>query len=383
MKRGLVFLILCLHVFTVRAEVLDVGIYTNQQISQAIVTPAQGGYEVFADGNKITLLFPNDAIRIYASEGKVGLRTVDRDYGSFGKVVFVRTAWGNVFRIRPTQAEEHKYNDNLVATAKSGELRLINRVYLEHYVAGVVESESGSKQNTEYYKLQSIVCRTYALNNLRRHENEGFHLCDQVHCQVYHGQSRFAELIPPAVSGTKGLVVVDSNIDLVTAAFHSNCGGQTINAEDVWSKPVPYLQSVRDTFCLNGKHASWETRVPRQKWINYLQKRHGIHHPVTETEALHFNREHERNVYYASSDSGVHLKDIRSDWNLKSTYFMIEPADDYVLIRGRGFGHGVGMCQEGAMRMTELGFSYDEIIHYYYSNVHIIDLSVLDFFKEH
>lgn len=369
------------------ADVLDIGIYRGEHIKKAVVTPSVGAYEVFGDGKRITEFYPNEAIRIYVHNGKVALRSVTKDFGGFSKVVFVRKSWGNSFRFRPTepQSREGKYNDNLVVTISGASLKLINRVYLEHYVGGVVEAESGSKQNSEYYKLQSIVCRTYALNNIRRHEHEGFHLCDQVHCQVYHGTSRFTPLIPEAVNATKGLVVVDSDINLATAAFHSNCGGRTINAEDVWSMPLPYLQSVEDTFCLNGKHAQWETRIPRQKWLNYLKSKHGYPHGTNSEmkQSLNFNGEEKREVYYASRDSGIHLKEIRNDWNLKSTFFTVAPDENEIRISGRGFGHGVGMCQEGAMRMSQTGFTYDEIIHYYYTNVHIIDLSVLDFFKEH
>lgn len=383
MIRSLLFLLAMCHI-SLSAEVLDIGIYRTDKIKQAVVAPSIGSYEVFGDGKKLADVYPNDGIRVYEAGGKVGVRSIQNDFGSFSKVVFVRKNWGNVFRIRPTQpaVREGKYNDNLVVTISAGHLKLINRVYLEHYVGGVVEAESGSKQNIEYYKLQSIVCRTYALNNLRRHEDEGFHLCDQVHCQVYHGTSRFTELIPEAVSATKGQVVVDSNIDLVTAAFHSNCGGQTIPAEHVWSKRVPYLQSVRDTFCLEGKHARWETRIPRHKWVQYMRTRQGAGR-MGGHGSLDFNEADQREVYYASSDSEIHLKEIRRDWNLKSTFFRIEEDEQDVLILGRGFGHGVGMCQEGAMRMSEIGYSHADIIHFYYKDVHIIDLSVLDFFREH
>ncbi len=372
--------ILLLQSLVISADVLDIGIYRDAPIQRAILTPSVGSYEVFGDGKALGTFVSNEGIRISALGNKVELRTVSKNLGTYHQVEVVRRAWGNVFRIRPTQPQgrEGKYNDNLIVTANKERLMLINRVYIEHYVGGVVEAESGSGQTSEYYKLQSIVCRTYALNNLRRHDAEGFHLCDQVHCQVYHGMSRFSELIPRAVNDTKGQVIVDSDINLITATFHSNCGGQTINAEDVWSIPLPYLQSVKDTFCLQGKHAHWETRIPKTRWLKYMNERHG--YALTDTA---FNPDHNREVFFASSQSGIHLKEIRHDWNLKSTFFRVEPEDEEVVIKGRGFGHGVGLCQEGAMRMADMGFSYSEIIHYYYQGVHLIDLSVLDFFQEY
>lgn len=386
MKYVLALCAFLIFALSAHCEVMDIGIYRNDAVKTAIMTPSKGSYEVFGDGKLITELYPNDGLRIFAENNKVGLRSMNKEYGKYDKVVFVRKSWGNHFRFRPISPEkkEGKYNDNLVVTSKAGVLKLINKVYLEHYVGGVVEAESGSKQNLEYYKLQAIVCRTYALNNFRRHEAEGFHLCDQVHCQVYHGMSRFCEFIPEAVNETKGLVIVDSDINLITAAFHSNCGGQTINSEDVWSKSLPYLKSVPDSFCVNGKHAYWEMQIPQENWLSYLKKKHA--YPINDVQKLDSATkfaQSNRAVYYADLTANVPLEDLRTDWNLKSTYFSVEPGDSSVVLKGRGFGHGVGMCQEGAMRMSQVGFTYSDIIHHYYTEVHIIDLSVLNFFKEY
>jgi len=67
---------------------------------------------------------------------------------------------------------------------------------------------------------------------------------------------------------------------------------------------------------------------------------------------------------------------------LKSTYFSCAQRNDTIIIKGRGYGHGVGLCQEGAMRRAQLGISYKEIIGFYYSKVHLVDLAVLTFFRE-
>jgi stage II sporulation protein D len=76
------------------------------------------------------------------------------------------------------------------------------------------------------------------------------------------------------------------------------------------------------------------------------------------------------------------LKEIRSDFNLKSTYFSVEDAGETLIFKGKGFGHGIGLCQEGAIRMAKTGYSYSDIIHYYFKNVNIVNLNSLYFFKE-
>jgi stage II sporulation protein D len=280
--------------------------------------------------------------------------------------------------------EERIYFDNLYIVASSGILRTINNVYIENYIAGVIESEAGSKQNLEYYKVQAIICRTYALSNLRRHQQEGFNLCDQVHCQVYKSKNRFNPEITKATNETKGFVVVDSDINLINASFHSNCGGQTVNAEDAWKYPLPYLRSVCDTFCSAQPHAYWSTVIPKKSWLGYLEKKHNF--PVSDSTHLYYALNYspiERNNYFSPiSDSTLMLKTLRNDWQLRSTYFHITPHEDTIHITGSGFGHGVGLCQEGAMKMSECGYSYTEILHYYYTGVHVISLSALNFFRE-
>ena len=78
----------------------------------------------------------------------------------------------------------------------------------------------------------------------------------------------------------------------------------------------------------------------------------------------------------------IPLKDIRTDFNFKSTFFSIEDAGDVLIFKGKGFGHGIGLCQEGAIRMAKTGYSYSEIIHYYFFEVNIINLNMLSFFKD-
>jgi stage II sporulation protein D len=73
---------------------------------------------------------------------------------------------------------------------------------------------------------------------------------------------------------------------------------------------------------------------------------------------------------------------MRTDLGLKSTFFNVRLTGDSVILNGFGYGHGVGLSQEGAIYMSKLGYDYKEIIHYYYKNVNLLDLHMLDFFKE-
>jgi hypothetical protein len=127
MKNAIILTLFLLLGFTGSAEVLDIGIYRNDNVKVAIITPSKGSYEVFGDGKLITEIYPNDGLRIFAADNKVGLRSMNKDFGKFDKVVFVRKSWGNHFRFRPVSPEkkEGKYNDNLLVTSKSSVLKFI------------------------------------------------------------------------------------------------------------------------------------------------------------------------------------------------------------------------------------------------------------------
>ena len=143
-------------------------------------------------------------------------------------------------------------------------VKLINNIEIDNYVAGVVESEVGRSPPPEYFKLQAIICRTYALKNIKRHQAEGFSLCDKVHCQAYNRKPK-SELIKKAAVETNNIVIVDSDINLITATFYSNCGGETAKSEEVWRQKLYYLRTVKDTFCVHETNAFWEKEIPKQK----------------------------------------------------------------------------------------------------------------------
>ena len=182
---------------------------------------------------------------------------------------------------------------------------------------------------------------------------------------------------------TRDLVVVDADIHLIHATFHSNCGGETMNAEDVWSKSEPYLVSTMDTFCLHSPHASWEKSIPRAKWLSYLSKTYGVNTDDSNIVASVTDHVPEcRELYLSNISPEVPLAEVRREFDLRSAYFSIHPDGDMVVLEGRGFGHGVGLCQEGAMRMARDGFNYSDILHYYFANVHLVKLQNLDFFRD-
>ena len=213
------------------------------------------------------------------------------------------------------------------------------------YVAGVVEAEGGANKPMEYYKVQAILSRTYALRNHERHV--GYDVCDGTHCQVYHGISKKDIDIFAAVEATENLVIVDSSAQLITAFFHSNCGGQTCSAQDVWKTDLSYCVGKKDPYCMGMPNSTWEKRMTTTEWKKYLITK-SI--PINDTDVCVTGSmncsANKRPNYYIQNNTSLPTKDMRADLKLKSAYFHIEELDNEIVLHGRGFGHGVGLCQE-------------------------------------
>ncbi len=366
-------------------ELIDIGILDPINPSAVQVIPEIGSFAVIADGHNKATIRAGERVSFSLSNGSVKVSFPGRTLGLFKDVRLMSLTEEGFFRIYvlSPKKDERVYDDHLIVKPLKNELRLINRVNLEKYVAGVVEAESGKEKELEFYKVQAIISRTYALSNRRKFLAKGFNLNDLVDSQVYHGKCRWEPTILEAVRETEGKVLVDSEMKLVTAAFHSNSGGETVRSDHVWSKRLPYLSSRTDEFSLTGDHYSWEQKVHRDQWLQYLSQKYDLSLDDRQISEMATNyQQSSRHVFFMDPSYEIPLKEIRTDWKLKSTFFDIASEGDSLKISGRGFGHGIGLSQEGAMRMAELGFGYVDILHFYYDDVHVIDLRALEFFRE-
>lgn len=366
-------------------ELIDIGILDPVNPSAVQVIPEIGSFAVIADGHNEATLRAGERVSLSLSNGKVKVSFPGRILGLFKDVRLMSLTDDGFFRIYvlSPKKDERVYDDHLIVKPMKKELRLINRVNLEKYVAGVVEAESGKEKELEFYKVQAIISRTYALSNRRKFLAKGFNLNDLVDSQVYHGKCRWEPSILEAVRQTEGKVLVDSEMKLVTAAFHSNSGGETVSSEMVWSRALPYLSPRTDEFSLNGDHYSWEKTIGKTEWLGYLGQKYKL--PIQEKSIAKKATDYQqidRDVFFIDPEFNIPLKEIRRDWKLQSTFFDISSKGDSIYIEGRGFGHGIGLSQEGAMKMSELGFGYVDILHFYYDDVHVIDLRALEFFRE-
>jgi stage II sporulation protein D len=374
-----IFLFLFIGLFPLSVSALNVSIriYCDAEIKSVIISPEKGKYLLMANGKKIDTLTSKGLFQLSASGDSIIVKSFSRVIGKYLNLWVSGTETLNRINIHPLNVKLTRiYDDDVNITAKGGMLQMINKVDFEKYVAGVVECEAGYKKPFEFYKVQAIICRTYAFNNLARHITDKYELCDMIHCQVYHGAAALPDIIT-ATEATNGIVVTDNQYKLINAAFYCNCGGYTLNSEDVWSQKLPYLQSVRDTFCIHQLHATWEKHISKAAWENYFTKKEKVLKCNIPANKNYQFTPIEKRVYYYDKGYIIPLKEIRNDFMLPSTYFTVQEEKDSVILCGKGNGHRVGLCQEGAINMASMGYSYFKILHFYYKDVLLLHYSQL------
>lgn len=374
MRRLTILLVIFFQLEWVSGQTINVGLYQDQLVTSAVVYCSSGSYKIEADGRLISAMGVGDILYLTLEEDSLKVLDSDHDFGRFRNIELRSTSPGAVFRVRPVQPDQESrvYDDDLLVEAGDRFMTLVNRVDFDKYLSGVVESEAGPNAEKEFYKAQSILCRTYALKHMDRHNTEGFSLCDGTHCQAYHGKSVFNPVILESVLETTGMVLADYNFRLIIAAYHSNSGGQTQRASNVWLKDVPYLQSVVDPYSLHQPHAKWRDTISFADWKSYLIE-NGMESVKRIPDEIIYVEQMRRKKYFILDKDSIMMTKIREDWGFNSTFFDMFPDGDSVLVWGKGYGHGIGMSQEGAMKMARDEFSYQDILQFYFYQVRLMD----------
>jgi stage II sporulation protein D len=331
----------------------------------------EGSYRMLADGE---YYYPakGDNILIVKADNRVLVSILGANSILSDSVVIESQDRAGFFSVRNNISGHaaREYSGDLTIIPDIQALLAINTVDEESYLAGVVRAETGPSGHIEFYKVQAMLARTYLYMNMGRHERDGYNLCDRVHCQAYHGRSD-VPVIYEAVNDTKGRVLVNADSLLVFTPFHSNCGGETQSSENVWLTGMQHLRGVTDPYCGYSKNARWTKEIATDEWIAYLGE-HGYRHENDGDLAFD---QHVRVKDYRAGSFLYPLVNIREDWLLRSTFFSVALDGRNIILSGRGYGHGVGLCQDGARVMAERGFQMEEIIDFYFKGLVIIGIN--------
>lgn len=258
---------------------------------------------------------------------------------------------------------------------------------LEDYVVGVMRGEATVETEPEASKALAIAIRTYALKNSGRHATDGYDFCSTTHCQRFVARDATVNAtsntmvdsrIATAARATEGQVVLDNRGQPIDAYFSASCGGETANIRDLWGvTPAFYLRGVRDEYCDTGPHAKWTDTISRADLLRALQSdsRTDVGNRL---DHVRISTRDETGRAEFIAIEGEHRKTIRGwdfkiivgralGWNLlKSSRFEVSNSGTNFIFRGSGFGHGLGLCQEGAHVMATRGASYQKILEKYF-----------------
>lgn len=263
----------------------------------------------------------------------------------------------------------------------SGNVFIINDILVDDYLKGVLPWEANPKWPIEALKAQAVASRTYAMFRALQRRHEPYDLSNTVMSQVYKGKQIENETTDFAIETTRGQILTYQG-KIFPAYFHSTCGGQTTAAHHVWPvTPSPVLQGTLCNFCEASKHYAWHRKFTEDEIINKLNQNG---YKFTEIDRLlvknvdNSGRAQIIQVQYGKKEIDLKANDFRiwvDPMEFKSTKIeSLKKSGNTFLVFGHGWGHGVGMCQYGMKRLAELGYSYEQILEYYYPGSQITDI---------
>lgn len=368
---------------------------------QVITFTAANGGITATDSNGLTLFTTQQKVQI-----RPAATTNDTD----------ATASVLIRLLGPTRHYDKKadrpYRGSFELLPQPAGITVVNVVPIEPYLWGVVSSEMSPSYPIEALKAQAVAARTYALKNIGHYAKQGFDMDDTARCQVYGGYFSEDPRTTRAVNDTAGIVLTFKG-ELIDAVYSSTCGGITESAEEAWGKPVPYLVSVPDypdksvlpaqpkteeewaaffksakaLNCLQPKYA----RTEAFRWVRLLTRKEleaGLPESLrvgTVMNIVPVKRGSSGRITalrLEGSDRSVTVESELAIRNalggnsaMRSSAFTVETYRDdagmpvVFALWGGGWGHGLGLCQVGAVGLADQGWTYDRILTHYYRGV--------------
>ncbi|MEW6053072.1 MAG: SpoIID/LytB domain-containing protein [Nitrospirota bacterium] len=257
-----------------------------------------------------------------------------------------------------------RYSGDIDVWRGNDGLYIINELPLEEYIKDVVAVEVRNDWDIEALKAQAVISRTYALYQKSRNGSSLYHLASSVLHQVYKGNNPDIR-IAYAVEQTRGEILTYQG-RVIEALYHSTCGGKTENPEDVFGKSYPYLKSV-ESHCDLSPYTEWE-RTFQVSEIERIMNISGIKDIIIKSFTL-TNRVKHIEIITNSKTFTMSANEMRKalGWkNLPSTNFTVSKNGNLLIFEGKGYGHGVGLCQWSALKMAREGQNYKDILAFFY-----------------
>lgn len=275
---------------------------------------------------------------------------------------------------------KRKFRGNVILIRTSdSRLTAVNSINIEDYIKGVLYHEVSHHWPMEALKAQAVAARTYALYSMGIASLKDYDVTNDIYSQVYGGQNSERYRTGLAVDRTAGEILAYKG-QVLPSYFHATCGGMTEDAKELWGGSVPPLQGVPCMFCKESPHMYWKKNFRLKDIQDELNRRGHKIGLIRDIAVVSRNRSGRIDMLRITGRDGKTLdvkgKDFRQALGpnvLKSNTYEIDMQGYYVNFIGKGWGHGVGMCQWGARGMSLQQFNYKQILEFYYPTAKLVD----------
>ena len=296
-----------------------------------------------------------------------------------------------------------------------GTWTLIQKINFDDYLQGVLPHEIGSSSPLEALKAQAVIARTWGIFNSDRFSMDKYHLCISTQCQVYKPLNVKNKKVQKAIEATSNLILTYEN-QPINAFYHGSNGGVSAKASESWQmQDYFYFDSIIDGS--QSLNKIFQLPIPNKSELNNFldfdkEEFYGSSHYLfrwdKKISSLEIKDKLIKNNLINANENVLDLKVIERGPSGRVTKLVLQTnkvnksiilakdnirrvlsfipsnlftinklSDDLWLLRGGGFGHGVGLSQSGAIEMAELGFSYEQILNHYYRGAKLEKIEIL------
>ncbi len=344
----------------------------------------------------------------WKTQNKELLKTIRVNLGKFDSVqeiksngkIYVQLALGkeevdNIYLFQPNETREkiklsfdtkqfilkdlpYKGELEIIPEPNTTKFVFVNKVPMEEYLMGVVPAEMPSSWHLEALKSQAVAARTYAVDSILAAPNSTYHVESTTQSQVYGGIKRETVRSNQAVRETTGEILLYKDKPARTF-YHSNSGGKTESPEHVWGySGLHYLPVVESPHCKQATNFEWKialSRTEMQDKLKSLELEEIKNIKTLETTPSGRAKTLEiEGKEKTITMNAVEFRRAIGQTVMRSLLFEIQLEEERFLIKGQGFGHGVGMSQWGSKGMAEKDYNYKDILAYYYRGTELVNI---------
>ncbi len=331
----------------------------------------RGVYSIIDQNNQREITSRKRIDSIIIEAGEWGIRLGEEKIIS--RHLFIQPGWRSVIEING-----RRFRGGIsIIKQSSGLLTVVNAVDLEEYIKGVLYHEVSHRWPLEAIKAQAVAARTYALYRMSQNRSRDYDLTNDIYSQVYGGRNSERYRTSIAVERTRGMILIYDR-KILPAYFHATCGGHTEDASELWDEDLRPLKGRSCPYCRHSPHYLWKKNFQLKEIQEKLNEAGYSLWLIKDIRVLDRNQSGRiKMIQITTRDnksitlSGKKFRSIIGPNIIKSNNYEPIMKGYYMDLIGKGWGHGVGLCQWGANFMARQRFEYRDILEFYYPGAYI------------